>query len=555
MPATTPFHPGESAVQTRMGVREQIEPFARQVVRSFMPDQHRSFYASLPFMVAAARDRAGRPWATLLAGEVGFISTPDPQQLRIHAGLTAGDALQDSLAEGADLGLLGIEFATRRRNRVNGRVARSDEHGLLVSVDQSFGNCPQYIHPRDWVPAPADVQPEARRLDHLSREQMDWIEKADTFFIASGHRDEGAEPFFGMDASHRGGDPGFVTAKDQRTLMFPDYAGNNHFNTIGNLVLDPRVGLLFVDFTQGHLLQLTGRARIDWDSPAVAEIPGARRLVEITIEDGVELRNVLPIRWTSNGSAARSLRVTQKLRESADVVSVFLEARDGGDLPDFEPGQHLPIQVSIPGLDQRFDRTYSLSAAPGPKVYRLTVKREDKGQVSRFLHDVLQEGDILNAHPPAGEFVLQPGARPVVLLSAGVGLTPMTSMLGVLTRPEEKRPVWFVHGARDGAHHPLAAEVRLAAQGNPRVHAHRVYSKPRPDDLNGQDYDYVGHIDMGLLEAILPTLDADFYLCGPVPFMVAIQDGLVARDVPPEQIHRETFGPLGEVVDGVKEAS
>ncbi len=107
MPATTPFHPGESAVQTRMGVREQIEPFARQVVRSFMPDQHRSFYASLPFMVAAARDRAGRPWATLLAGEVGFISTPDPQHLRIHAGLTAGDALQDSLAKAPTWGCWG----------------------------------------------------------------------------------------------------------------------------------------------------------------------------------------------------------------------------------------------------------------------------------------------------------------------------------------------------------------------------------------------------------------------------------------------------------------
>jgi ferredoxin-NADP reductase len=206
-------------------------------------------------------------------------------------------------------------------------------------------------------------------------------------------------------------------------------------------------------------------------------------------------------------------------------------------------------------MDQRLNRTYSLSAAPDPKVYRLTIKRQDKGQVSRFLHDVLQEGDILNAHPPAGEFVLKPGTRAVVLLSAGVGLTPMTSMLGALARPEEKRAVWFVHGARDGAHHPLAAEVRLAAQGNPRVQAHMVYSKPRPEDLNGQEYDHVGHIDISLIETVLPILDADFYLCGPVPFMAAIQDGLEARGVPPEQIHRETFGPLGEVIDEAEEAS
>jgi len=548
MTESTPFHPGERAVQTRMGVREQIEPFAHQVVRSFMPDQHRNFYASLPFMAVAARDRAGRPWATLLAGEVGFVTTPDPQHLLIRGDLPAGDALQGSLAEGADLGLLGIEFATRRRNRVNGRVSGFAPQSLLVSVDQSFGNCPRYIHPRNWVLTPANAQPEARRLDHLSRELIDWIEKADTFFIASGHRNEGAEAFFGMDVSHRGGDTGFVRVKDQRTLVFPDYAGNNHFNTIGNLVLDPRVGLLFVDFTQGHLLQLTGRARIDWNSPDVNEVPDAHRLVEITIEDVVALHNAVPIRWASKGVAARSLRVKRKTRESVDVMSVLLEAPDGGDLPEFEAGQHLPIQVTITGQEQRLDRTYSLSAAPNRKVWRLTVKREDKGRVSRYLHDVLKEGDVLNAHPPGGNFVLQPGDRPVVLLSTGVGLTPMTSMLGVLARPDERRTVWFVHGARDGAHHPLASEVRQASLGNPRVHTHVVYSRPRPGDLSGRDYDHIGRIDIGLLAAILPTLDADFYLCGPVSFMAAIQDRLVARGVPAGQIHRETFGSVGAAV-------
>jgi len=159
---TTPFHPGERAVQERLGVREAIEPFARQMIRPFIPEQHRAFYRQLPFIVAAARDAAGRPWATLLAGEPGFIDSPGPRRLDIRAALAAGDALEDGLVPGADLGLLGIEFATRRRNRVNGRIVSRDDDSLQLAVSQSFGNCPQYIHPREWVPAPAERHPEVR---------------------------------------------------------------------------------------------------------------------------------------------------------------------------------------------------------------------------------------------------------------------------------------------------------------------------------------------------------------------------------------------------------
>ena len=180
------------------------------------------------------------------------------------------------LDHGTQLGLLGIELETRRRNRVNGRITASDNRRVSFEVDQSFGNCPQYIHPRTFT----RVQPEkiaARRAAALSASMREWISNADTFFIASGHH--GNDASGGMDASHRGGDPGFVDVESASRLVFPDYAGNNHFNTIGNLVLDPRAGLLFVDFDGGGLLQLTGRTTIDWDSPAVARYPGARRLV------------------------------------------------------------------------------------------------------------------------------------------------------------------------------------------------------------------------------------------------------------------------------------
>ncbi len=537
----SPFHAGERAVQTRMGVRERIEAFARQVVRPFMPGEHRQFYSGLPFIVAAARDSDDRPWVTLLAGEAGFISSETATELQIDAEPATGDALHGQLGGSRDIGLLGIEFSTRRRNRVNGRI-RSSQSGLRVRVDQSFGNCPQYIQPREWHAASSTRQSSAIRSDRLTAQQSAWIRESDTFFIATGHRGDSDAACYGMDASHRGGEPGFVAVADGLTLQFPDYSGNNHFNTIGNLIEDPRVGLLFVDFAGGHLLQLSGRAEIDWDSPAVRTIPGARRLIAIHLEAVVEVRDALPIRWAPVSEGARSMVVVGKVAESADVTSFELAPRDGNPLPEFEPGQHLPIEVNIAG--QRHGRTYSLSAAPHPSRYRLSIKRDAQGLVSRFLHDQLQIGDSLSVSDPAGEFTLDSGRRPVVLLSAGVGVTPMMSMLAQLVRKADERPVWFIHGASDGEHHPLAQEAAALGSLSDRVTSHVSYSQPNPEDLSGVDYHRHGRVDTELVCELLGDLrDVDVYLCGPLPFMSELRDGLVATGVPEQQIYVETFGP------------
>ena len=145
-------------------------------------------------------------------------------------------------------------------------------------------------------------------------------------FIATGYRGEGESPTYGMDASHRGGDPGFVKVASDTRLLFPDYAGNNHFNTIGNLVLDPRVGLLFVDFSTGGMLQLSGRAEVAWEGVALERFPGARRLVYIDVEEIVELPMALPLRWSEAGSGVRSLRLVEKVPESEEITS-FIFAR------------------------------------------------------------------------------------------------------------------------------------------------------------------------------------------------------------------------------------
>jgi ferredoxin-NADP reductase/predicted pyridoxine 5'-phosphate oxidase superfamily flavin-nucleotide-binding protein len=542
---SSPFHEGEQQIQSRLGVREGIEPWARKVVRPFLPEEHRAFYAELPFIVLAARDRSGRPFATLLAEEPGFVSSPDPQSLRLGVLPSFGDALGDALAPGSDIGLLGIELATRRRNRVNGRVAGRTSGAIEVSVEQSFGNCPQYITPREWRRASGRAGASAGlRGSALSEDQADIIRRADTFFIASGFRGSGESETFGMDASHRGGSPGFVSVLGPGEIVFPDYAGNNHFNTLGNLLMDPRVGIVFVDFERGGMLQLTGHARIDWDGPAVERFAGARRLVHIDVEETVLVEGALPIRWETSGGAMRELRVLAKRRESADVVSFLMAPRDDGVLPGFSAGQHLPIELDLQGEIAPVRRTYSLSSAPGD-LYRISVKREPQGLASRHLHDTIEEGDFIRAGMPQGSFTLDPsGEGSIVLVSAGVGLTPLVSMLHDLVSLGGERRVLFVHGARDGVHHPLRREIEDLAARSPKVELHVAYSRPRPEDLAAADgFQSSGRVDSALLEKLVPELDADFYLCGPIRFMAEVQSGLEERGVAPSRIRAESFGP------------
>lgn len=538
----SPFHSGEQQVQERLGVRG-IEAWARKVVRDHLPQQHRDFHTSLPFLVVAARDRDERPWVTLLDGPEGFVTSPDDRHLSIAARPAPGNPLEGALTAGVDIGILGIELATRRRNRVNGRIVRDGGGPLTFKVGQSFGNCPQYIRERAWR---RSDNPRPGRPIHgtfLTPFQVAWIEAADTFFIASGYQGDSDSAIYGMDASHRGGDRGFVQVQNETRLVFPDYAGNNHFNTIGNLVMDPRAGLLFVDFGTGSLLQMTGTASVDWAPKQLDAFPGARRLVTFDIEKIVETPAGVGLRWDTDADSVRSLRVVDKIAESAEVTSFVFEARDDGPLAPFEAGQHLPIELAIPKLKDPVSRTYSLSGAPTQNRYRISVKREPKGLVSRHLHDAIEPGAIIESRRPAGDFMLSCTHCPVVLVSAGVGVTPMVSMLHAIADEGGPRPVWFVHGARDGAHHPLASEVRRVAEAHGNINLHVAYSQPRAGDASGTDYDSEGRVTGALLADLVDRDDAHYFICGPTQFMADIQADLERRNVPLDQIHTESFGP------------
>ncbi len=295
------FHEGERALQTRAGVDQRMAQLGPRVIRDFMPDQHRDFFAQLPFVMVGTLDAAGQPWASVLAQPPGFLHSPHPRQLDIRARPLPGDPLAANLAEGAAIGLLGLEPHTRRRNRMNGTVRDVHVSGFSVEVSQSFGNCPKYIQAREPVyvqdrAVPAPAVHEALQLDDAARRI---IIHADTFFIATAYAGDSAQAgrAAGVDVSHRGGKPGFVRLDADGTLTVPDFAGNYFFNTLGNIAVNPRAGLLFIDFESGDLLYLAVTAGMVWDGLELRDFEGAQRLLRMQVLSMRRVESALPLRW------------------------------------------------------------------------------------------------------------------------------------------------------------------------------------------------------------------------------------------------------------------
>jgi predicted pyridoxine 5'-phosphate oxidase superfamily flavin-nucleotide-binding protein len=286
-----PYHEGELEVQRLAGVAATAERVGR-IVRSEIPEVAREFLEEQRFTVLAAADGEERVWGTLVHGEPGFL-TASEHLLRIAARPGPEDPLAGSLAGETDAGVLVIDLATRRRMRINGRARPWGADGLEITPREVYANCPKYIQQRSVRPereAPGASAAKVERGSALTAAQARFVAEADTLFIGSRHPEAGA------DASHRGGNPGFVRVDAPDRLIFPDYSGNAMFNTLGNLAADPRAGLLFVDFDRGSTLQLTGRARIDWSREAAGAFPGAERVVEFSVEGVVERIGVLPLR-------------------------------------------------------------------------------------------------------------------------------------------------------------------------------------------------------------------------------------------------------------------
>lgn len=296
MSEISPWHSGEVALQQSVGVAERLAQIGPKTIRDHLIEQHREFYPLLPMAVLGSVDDRGDAWATVRTGYPGFLHARDEHHLHLDLLRDENDPAETGLGEGAAAALLGIDLATRRRNRLNGTVIR-ERRGFSLRVIQSFGNCPKYIQRREpiFVGDPTAVsEASPTELSALDGAALNLVRRADTLFVAS-YVEFGANRR-GVDVSHRGGRAGFVRVEGN-ALVIPDYAGNMYFNTLGNLLSNPRAGLTFVDFETGDLLQMTGRAELLPTVPDIDSHPGAERLWRFAPQRILWRSATLAVRW------------------------------------------------------------------------------------------------------------------------------------------------------------------------------------------------------------------------------------------------------------------
>lgn len=302
-------HEGERILQRRAGVTRPN--WGSAGVSAEIPPIAAEFLSRQCMVLAGAADTYGAVWATALTGPAGFARVAGDRTVVVDALPGPGDPLDGAFAAERDVGMLAIEPQTRRRLRINGR-ARRVGRGLRIHPEQVYANCPKYIQSRHLLREDDAVARPPWAARELTVAQQRWIARADTFFVAT------YAPGHGADASHRGGNPGFVHIHGPRRLLWPDYAGNAMFMTLGNLELNPACGLLFLDWEHGHTLQLTGQARIDWDPDRAAAIPGAQRLIHFHIDHVIQTNHAHQLRWQLGDYFRHNPPVAEDMRDQFD---------------------------------------------------------------------------------------------------------------------------------------------------------------------------------------------------------------------------------------------
>lgn len=566
------FHIGERAVQARADVPDTWLKQTESFVRTEMPQQHRDFFESLPMLFMALLDRNGRPWCVPAVGAPGFVVSPAPDRLELRGTPVLSNELGLVRSTGASVGIVGIDLNSRRRNRMNGRVQHTSDGTVTIQVDQSFGNCPQYIQTRALTAAWDEPKAaNGRRTTLRDPEVRRIVGAADTFFIASraaGALDGGSA---GIDASHRGGRPGFLGINDDGSLSFPDFSGNRFFNTLGNIESDGRVSLFVPDFETGDAVLLTGRAAIDWNSDRVESFEGAERIVDVAPEEIWHVTSALPVAasapepwpgldstgtWDEARLAAlktngyRRFQIASRRKESDSITSFYLTPADGGPIEPHVAGQFLPIRIRK--HNDAILRSYTISQGPNGQDYRLSIKREPQGLASRILHDELDNGDIIEVGSPSGNFVLDEGTQPIVMLSGGVGITPMMAMLDAritaLRGGAPRREVYFFHATQNSASQAFRTELTALARQYDWLHLFTAFSAPLKNDVLGDTHHTEARLSVDGLSRLLPFGGYQFYLCGPEMFMRSLYSGLREIGVDRSHIHYEFFG-AGELGD------
>ena len=285
------FHSGEIAIQSRAGVRDTAERVSR-IMSANLPRNAQYFLEMQRMVVIGTIDENEQVQASLLIGNPGFIKALDNKTIQIDTSVIQDDSITKNIQNRTEIGILAIDLASRLRLKIKGNAQLMDGC-ISITIKRAYGQCPKYIQAREVKSSNLEALPKQRikHSEYLSEDLQNFIALSDTFFIASHHQDSG------IDVSHRGGNPGFIKILNQNKILFPDYSGNSMFNTLGNIFLNPRTSLLFIDFEEGYTLKLNGNANIIWDQEQIAEFAGAERLVEFEIVDVQLNRGAVLVEW------------------------------------------------------------------------------------------------------------------------------------------------------------------------------------------------------------------------------------------------------------------
>ncbi|KAJ9465979.1 Nitric oxide dioxygenase [Diplonema papillatum] len=567
-----PFHKENEAAQLRANGRSTNHYGFRTV----LPEQHSEFYNSLPFVVLGVSDNNGDMWSTVVTaipGEQLMSATSTSVVIEGNDKLAAaGDPVLEGTKEGQAIGLLGLEMHTRRRNRLNGVAHLTTQGNIQISAPLlSFGNCPQYITERTWrFFEPSQRHPPVITSGtQLSNTQIQLISSATTFFVSSGH------PETGVDASHRGGPPGFVHVTDRQTLLFPDFPGNRQLKTIGNILATSKLGLCFCDFSNGTVLHITGNAEILWcDSPSGQDkrdvllvtatpdspsFPAEMNWVAVRLKKVILREHALSVQWTPK-IFRNHLTIVQVDLEADSIKSFYLKGSAALQQP--LPGQYLPL--AIPDLKHDsshtppLERTYSISGfSTEQNTYRISIKLQERGVVSSWFHYTAQPGVTLCCGEPQGNFVLGHSSGVKVLVSGGIGITPLLPMLkaavlqhvGVVWIHSSPTIVALPRCLHKEACEVLSAYATQASTSGLGLIVHQLTNFSREEQTDA--YTHCPGEDVGIgrltpervnqyLEPLgLDTQTADVYLCGPSGFMSTMKTAFENF----ASVHSEAFGP------------
>jgi len=562
MSSSDSYHSGELAAQEKAGTRGAAAELAagKRDTLSFSSN-HNAFLAAQSFAVVSSLDRDGRVWVTPLFTEEGDLEAISETEIGIDAGcIPKGDVL-DSVESGTPLSLLGIDLSRRIRHRINGvaAVAKADaDTRLRMNVMEYAPNCPKYINRRELVNDAGHLRAlneDARRQNRiaLSASDQEFVRSMDTLWIGSFAAEGGA------DCNHRGGKPGFVRVTSETTIEWPEYRGNGMFFTSGNLERNDKAGVTFIDFESGSVMQITGRAVVDWHHDGFYE--GASRVIKFRIERLVRTDHMTHRRWkrldyspynptiagtesSSDGSAYPVVATLAKIVEETPRVKTFrfLVPRR---LP-FLPGQYASFEFrGIPGGAESEIRTWTLSETPnslnGDNTLEITVKRIPGGLVSNWLHDCAEVGLEVLLNGIQGQMSAvrwDPGTNaPVVpehllLLSAGIGITPNLAIVrGVgAFELQEQTNITMIHVERHQEDLLFQTELRRRTQNYPNFGYTNVI---------GSDE---GRLTKERLRALVADAELQHaYVCGPTLFMSEFTEHLVEIGVPATNIHTESF--------------